>query len=238
MRRLLWLLLALHVLLLPLLPWWKVYFRYLIALGPVAALLTAWILTACVKPVVARVILAALVIGTNWIAVASGPRFSESHRILHGPADAGRCVVATGYPWSGPHGFSSPLISFARSLWSPYRDRAGEVIRYLRDHAGPDDELLSWDPELPIIYHTDLKVRNMLFATIAPDRRLPEWILIRSATGTLSLTMQAPAPLLQYYDRVVLRVPAGDRLGVMPDPDFHEYLTATQETDFILLRRR
>ena len=187
-----------------------VYSRYLLPLLPPAILLTsAWLFRYIKQPIVAALILI-LQCTTNLFAVASAP-FSHNPLRL-------------------------PLADFVRGSMQPYDDRTSDVLKFLKSEAHPGDTLVSWDPELPLIYYTPLKVVNAQFTGPSPNA-LPDWILPQSVSGVLA---QPPVPLPDlfkpYYETVILSVHNSIRSADIPEPDYYQYQSAKVASPFVIYR--
>ena len=189
--------------------------RYFTAVLPVACLLgSAWIFRYLRPSAIAYAVIA-LQCFTNVIA------------------------VATAYPLRGIHTFRAPLVDFVRGTADPYIDRTTEVVNFLNREAKPDDTLVVADPEFPLIFHTSLRIVDARFHHAGSVDALPEWILPESPSSLLSQKpLEISGGLDLYYEPIVISVPDSLPTGVLPDPDFHQYYTASNRVPFTLYRKR
>ena len=189
--------------------------RYLLAVLPVACLLgSAWIFR-YIRPSAAAYVIIALQCLTNVIA------------------------VATAYPLRGTHAFRSPIIDFVRGNVSPYINRTTEVVNFLNREAKPDDTLVVADPEFPLIFHTPLRIVDARFHHAGSADALPEWILPESPSSLLfGKPLEISGGLDQHYEPIVISVPDSHPTGVLPEPDAHQYYTASNRVPFTLYRKR
>lgn len=185
-----------------------VFSRYLLPLLPVACLLVAAWLFRYLKWTAIAVVVLLMQCLTNIFAVATDP-FSRQ------------------YP------LRSPLADVLFSSLLPYEDRLTDLLKYFKDNARPGDILLSWDPELPLAFYTNLKIVD---ARLAPDpfHPAPRWILPRSATGDLNETHNLPDALKPYYEKITLMVHDSAQIDNIPEPDAYELQTATSMSPFVI----
>lgn len=187
-----------------------VYSRYLLPLLPVAILLAAVWLFRYIRWTGVAVMVLILQCTTNIFAVASAP--------------------------FGHHPWRSPLADFVRSSMQPYDDRFSDVLKFLKPQIQPGDVLVSWDPELPLVFYTPVKLADARL-TGPPSNRLPDWILPQSASGLLD---QPPVPLQDlfkpYYETIILTVHNSPRSGNLPEPDYYQYQSAKAASSFVIYR--
>ena len=186
------------------------YLRYLLPVLPLAGLLAAaWLFRFIKWPAVAFIVLI-LQCTTNLFAVASAPL--------------------------GRHPLRSPLAGFIHGAMQPYDNRVSDVLAFLKPQMHPRDVLVSWDPELPLVFYTPLKIVDArLYGP--PSDRLPDWILPQSACGIIE---QPPVPLpplfKPYYDAIALTVHDSPRDDDIPEPGSYQYQSAKAFSPFVIYR--
>jgi hypothetical protein len=189
------------------------YLRYLLPLIPVLFLLAAVIISRIRKPpLLAGLLLIALCL-SNCISVASG------------------------YPFRGAHHLRLPLFNMVREITTPYADRLKDVVAFLRQNAKPDESLLVFDPEFPLIFYTRMEIIDGRFTHHSLQGTFPDWILSESASGVVESPATEPPPAL-YYEKIVLKVHDSARGGSIPEPDIHESFTAPSFSELVIYKSR
>jgi hypothetical protein len=187
------------------------YFRYLGPLIPLLLFLLALLLVRCVRPRWLR-----------WSLVATVALTSA----LHGGADWVR----------GRASAELPYLRFARSITTAYEDRLEDVVDFLRREARPGEALYVADPELPLVFYTELRVVDARLRP--PPEGGADWILASPASGVVDARLVPPPERLADYERIPLPVRASLRGGSRPNPDEHAWFTATDTEELVLYRRR
>lgn len=188
------------------------YLRYLLPILPVACLLAAVWLFRCVSWRAAAVALVALLCASNVLS------------------------VITAYPVRGAHTVRFPLADYVRGMASPYADRFTDVRDFFAAHAQPGQRVLSFDPELPLMFYTPLGIIDGRIMA-PPDGQLPDWILPQSASAIAPQADAAlPDFLKPHYEAITLQVHDSVYGDGVPEPDVYQYRTATNLGPFIIYR--
>lgn len=185
------------------------YLRYLLPVLPVACLLVAaWLFQYIEWTVVAVVILFALCF-SNVFAVATSP--------------------------FGCNPLRSPIVEFVSGVGQPYDDRFADVLKFLKTQARPGDVILSWDPELPLIFYGQYQVIDARLPARSTGI-VPNWILPQSISSVFNKPAALLPGALPHYDRIVLTVHDSPRLADIPEPDLYEYKIPAATEPFVLYR--
>lgn len=139
-------------------------------------------------------------------------------------------------PFGQVHPIRSPLAGFIYGVQSPYENRFSGVLKYLKANAHPGDVLISWDPELPLVFYTRLKVVDARLE-MPPSHRPPDWILPQSAAGDINRDpIPLPDSLKPYYKKITLTVHDSPRVDDIPEPDVYQYQTTRATVPFVIYR--
>lgn len=185
------------------------YLRYLLPVLPVICLLVAaWLFRYIRWTVVAVAILMAQCL-SNVFTVATNP--------------------------FGHYPLRSPIAEFVSGVGQPYDDRFTDVLKFLKTQARPGDVILSWDPELPLVFYGPYQVIDARLPARSAGA-LPDWILPKSISSVFD-TPPVPMPEdLPHYERVLITVHDSSRLADIPEPDLYEYKSTDAKEQFILYR--
>jgi hypothetical protein len=209
-ERLMLFLLASHFAVIPLAPGF--YLRYLLPIIPVTCLLAAAWIFRYVK-------WRALVVLVIAVQVLSNA-FS----------------MATAYPFRGAHIFRLPLLEYVRGMATPYTDRFTDVLEFFKQEARPRQMVLSFDPEFPLRFYTQLAVIDGVLMA-PPKGRLPDWILPSSASGVMAQEAVAlPDFLKPLYEMITIPVHDSLRGDSIPEPDIYQYQSVPTRVPFILYK--
>jgi 4-amino-4-deoxy-L-arabinose transferase-like glycosyltransferase len=148
--------------------------------------------------------------------------------------------VTTAYPFGGNHALRAPLVEYMRGMVAPYTDRFADALDFLKTRTHPGDTVLTFDPEFPLIFYTRLAVIDARVKTatsaLAPGK-LPDWFLPSPASkilphkpGTLSAFM------VPRYEKITISVHDSALGDTIPEPDFYQYQTATNQEPFIIYK--
>jgi hypothetical protein len=174
-ERLMLLLLASHFAIIPLAPGF--YLRYLLQIFPVMCLLAAAWIFRCVKWRTLAVLVIAVQVLSNALS------------------------LVTAYPFRGSHLFRLPLLEYVQGIAVPYADRFADVLDFFKREARPRQMVLSFDPEFPLRFYTQLAVIDGVLMA-PPKGRLPDWILPGSASGVVA---QEAVALPDFLNRTMRR---------------------------------
>ncbi len=208
----LWILVPIHLVVLSVIS--DVFFRYITTLIPVLVLLAAVILVNYIRLRVIRYPIIALLCLSNVLS------------------------IGTGYPFRGSHKPALPLARFICEITSSYEDRLEDVVSYFEQNGGPDESVFTFDNELALIFHTDMRIIDGRFTKDVISTDLPDWILTDSATGIIAYPpVKLPSALLQYYRPVTLTVHNTPPGSSCPDPDLHTSFTASEMTEMVIYKK-
>lgn len=185
--------------------------RYLMPLLPVTGLLLAAWLFRYLKGTVLAVAVLMLQCLTNVVAVATNP-------------------LGEHFP------LRAPLVDFVVGNDQPYQDRFTDVLKFLNDRAHPGDVILSWYPELPLIFYGHYRVLDGRLPM--PDGTpMPEWFLPQSLSSVFETRRQyLPDVYKSYYGRVVVPVHDSPRNADVPDPTVYQYQMTETMTSFAIYK--
>ena len=188
------------------------YLRYLVPVFPVACLLAAAWIFRYVRWRALAVLLIAVQIFSNALA------------------------MVTAYPFRGRHNFRLPLVEYVQGLARPYADRFTDVLDFFKQEAHPKQMVLSFDPEFPLRFYSQLAVIDGVLMA-PPKGRLPEWILPSSASGVVVQDAVAlPDFLKPFYRTITISVHDSVRGDSIPEPDSYRYHSVQVRAPFILYR--
>jgi hypothetical protein len=132
----------------------------------------------------------------------------------------------------------SPLADFVFGILLPYQDRFTDVLDFFQKKAKPGDELLSPNPEFPLMFYTPLRVVNARLSP-SPFQPLPKWVLPVSVSDVFFFPPATlPNGLKPYYKTITLTVHDSPRVDEMPEPDFYQSQTARTMTQFVIYERK
>ena len=151
------------------------FFRYIVPVFPIVLALSSigiaalWSLGPRMR-MVAAVLLAALV-STNVL-------FVWSHAAL------GSVARATGLVTVREREFQTrvPIADLLSELRDPPRGPIAATVEYLRQHAGPRDVVVAAYGDLPLKFHTTLRVYGGETGQLPPPEVKPQWIWPRNLT--------------------------------------------------------
>jgi 4-amino-4-deoxy-L-arabinose transferase-like glycosyltransferase len=145
------------------------FFRYIVPVFPVVLALSAigiatmWTLGPRMR-IAAAILLAALV-STNVL-------FVWSHAALGGVARASGMVTVRERQFQA----RVPIADLISELRDPPRGPVTAVIAYLQQHAGPRDVVVAAYGDLPLKFHTQLRVYGGETGEVPPPDIQPQWV--------------------------------------------------------------
>ena len=192
--------------------------RYLIHLYPLCAIILGWIVCQAWRyQKFSGVLLAVLLLGTNWLNILP----MDWLRMLNRPFHNDHYMLT--YP-------NLPLKLYLAELSSPYPDVNQRFIQFFQTHAKPGDTILTTYGDLPLQFYTSCRVLGGLQGQIHLTRP-PDWLVLRwyprwNRNHDLNESEVLIRQLLSNsrdYQRVVL---AGEDeiFGNQPDPFFHHFI--------------
>ena len=147
-------------------------------------------------------------------------------------------AIATAYPWRGGHTLRWPMANWLVSVHRPYGSRLDDVVQFLRKEAQPGQSVYVFDPELPLIFYTGLKIIDGRAGNGLLPQVLPDWVLSESASGVISVPPTLlPESLASEYRVIALPVHDSRRMGVIPEPDVYEFESAGM-TSLLIYKKR
>jgi len=196
--------------------------RYLIHLYPLCAIILGWIVCQAWRyQKFSGVLLAALLLGTNWLNILP----MDWLRMMNRPFHNDHYMLT--YP-------NLPLKLYLAELGSPYPDVNQRFIQFFQTHAKPGDTILTTYGDLPLQFYTSSRVLGGLQGQI-PLTRPPDWLVLRwyprwNRNHDLNESEVFIRQLLsnsRAYQRVVL---AGEDeiFGNQPDPFFHHFISPVE----------
>ncbi|HRZ11743.1 MAG TPA: glycosyltransferase [Kiritimatiellia bacterium] len=208
------------------------YFRYLVPLLPLCAIVCAWCLrTLWAAHRAPAVLLGVLLVFTNWLHVVPLDRAHVYHRPWHNdPA----MLTAPNFP----------MKLFLTELCRGYPDVHAAAIARLNEAARPGDTVLATYGDLPLQFYTRCRVTGG-FQRPEPEPGIePDWVIVRRRTF-LTRDNDLPASRRQAdalelerdYERIVLPAP-DDPFGNRPDPAQHRFLPPREPFEHLVLYRR
>lgn len=220
--KLLWIVLLIYFTWISFLP--PLFFRYITPLIPVGTLLATIILYYFVREMIFRWILICIMIFTNVLSTVSA------------------------LPLGRPKKISLPLVTYVREITTPYKDRFGDVLSYLKKNGNSNETVFVYDSEFPLIFYTDMKIIDGRFLKPninkvdfngIPYGSMPDWILEKSASGISDRTsIRHSEKIKKYYEEIRLKVHGTNRHASRPDPTKHVAFSAEEKEIFKMYRKR
>jgi len=223
-------------LLVTVMPWF--FFRYYVALIPIAAIGQALLLGPILRTHSAVGLLCAFVLlATDGVGRAlpiphEVPLGSVRH-MQTGDEDSGKVV-----------GRWAHLIPMAGYLFEITHDHVGPleaVVKYLREHAKKEETIIATYGDLPLQFYTDLKVVGGLSAENPTPYVKADWLLVRAHThrsgdGRLKrfIAQNLERDRYEVMGLEALDVPYENR----PDPIYHKYRQPSEGPPPVKLWRR
>jgi hypothetical protein len=191
------------------------FFRYLIPLAPVSALLAAEVCYHCLPQRALRWgIVASLCLSNVW-------------------------SWAGGQAWQSPQALASPIWAYAQELSQPYTDRFEDVVAYLQEHGSPEDSVLVANEEMPLIFHTGMQILDARMQPSIDANDPPDWILTESPSAMVDKAKaDVPPALAGAYERIELPVHDNPSYSNHPDPELRSPLTTEELRTLVLYRKK
>lgn len=188
------------------------YLRYLLPLLPVGCLLAAAWIFRYVKWRAPAVLLIAVLALSNAFS------------------------LVTAYPFRETHTLRFSLVEYVEGLAAPYADRFADVLDFFKRQAHPGEKVLTFDPDFPLMFYTQLVVINGHIMG-PPEGQLPDWILPNSASGVVAQEPVAlPDFLRPHYEMITIPVHDSVQAGSVPEPDIYQYHSVPARTPFIIYK--
>ncbi|MBF0319405.1 MAG: glycosyltransferase family 39 protein [Nitrospirae bacterium] len=208
----LWILIPLQLIIFSLAP--GQFLRYVTSLIPVVSAIQALLIMRYIKAALVRYVLAGLICLTNFLPVYGLYLLNYGHK----PA--------------------FPIINLVRSIAAPYSDRMEDVIRFLKKEAAPNESILVFDTEFPLMFYTGMQIIDGRLHSEKPIQK-PDWIFLKCVSCMFDIEpMELPASILNGYNRIEIEVHNTKTGGMIPDPDRYEYFSAEDKETFAIYKRK
>ncbi|WP_420266601.1 glycosyltransferase family 39 protein [Candidatus Magnetominusculus dajiuhuensis] len=207
----LWIVIPLQLAIISIMP--GLFVRYFVPLIPVFCILQAALLVRYVKVGLLRYALVGLLCLTNILSILGLYFFRYGHK----PA--------------------FPIINLMRSIATPYEGRLDDVAAFLKKEATPNDSILVFDSEFPLIFYTDMRIIDGRFIS-GRDMPPPDWFFPIGPSCVFDMKPDnIPDYLSKDFTPIEIEVHKSKRAGSIPDPDKYEYFTAKEKEKFVIYRR-
>ncbi|HVC98376.1 MAG TPA: hypothetical protein VND64_32215 [Pirellulales bacterium] len=207
------------------------FFRYQVAIAPLAALLTAWTALRLVERLFAGRRLRLWLAAAITSAIALTPLLSAPGAVLV-PRSAWP-VPTLGTP------FRDDLVHMLSEVFGSRPDPNAVVISWLAQHARPEDEILVNYEDVPLMFYLPNPVRGGIAAfRVTDDRRAaPRFAILRRSVSFVHWSVFRRE--LARHDWVQVPLHAPDLpWGNNPDPGAQPTYYAPKVPDLLLLERR
>jgi 4-amino-4-deoxy-L-arabinose transferase-like glycosyltransferase len=188
------------------------YLRYLLPILPVACLLAAAWVFRYVKWRALAVLVVAIQSTSNVFSIVTACPFQKTHTLRF------------------------PLVEYVRGMAAPYTNRFADVLDFFKTHAHPGERVLTFDPEFPLIFYTQLGVINGLLMG-PPAGQFPDWILPVPASGVVTQSaVPLPESLKSRYEMITILVHDSALGDSFPEPDIYQCLTVQTRVPFVIYK--
>jgi hypothetical protein len=145
-------------------------------------------------------------------------------------------AMVAGYPFREAHALRFPLVEYIKGLPTPYTNRFVDVLEFFKTQARPGERVLTFDPDFPLMFYTQLVVINGHIMA-PPEGQLPDWILPNSASGVVAQDAVAlPDFLKPHYETLTIPVHDSVQAGSVPEPDIYQYLSVTTRVPYVIYK--
>lgn len=235
------------------------FFRYLVGVLPLFALATAGtVLAVTYRRWWAAFPLTVLLVGSDAVHytplyAAATQTLIAGGRALHSQA-AIKSYMDTGIKYGhvptngvtltvllksgrGPHWFyiEYPLSNYFRELTHDYEGPVEGVIRYLAEHARPEDTVVTSYEHFPLLFYTDLNIEREYTPDAGKGR--PEWLFLHSARSVQLLAAVERAGDVSKYERAPVHAHELDWDNI-PEPYWHRFVTPKDRKKVVLVKLR
>lgn len=208
------------------------YFRYLVPLLPLGAVVSAWaVRTAWASHRIVAVSLGGLLAFTNWMHLVPLQWLGLPFRPWHNDANM---LTHPNFP---------PKL-FLAELRRHYPDINAVLIEFLNREARPGDTVLVTYGDLPLQFYTACRIVGGLQGPPPIPVEKPDWVIVRRRTF-LTRDNDLPAArrqadaldLARDYDEIALPAP-DEPFGNRPDPYHHHFIPPREPYKPALVHRR
>ncbi|MCG6553021.1 MAG: glycosyltransferase family 39 protein [Candidatus Magnetominusculus sp. LBB02] len=222
-ERFLWILMPATAALVALAP--GIFLRYLLPLFPAACILQAAILRRYIATnKIARLVIVLILILTNYAAYI--PFYPMK---LLEPSNITLMI----------HPAAVTLPSLIRQTYTPYADRTGDIIAFLKREGADGQSVFTADSGMALVFYNGMKIINA--KTFQGDMKgLPDWIFTESVAveARKSPAMYPSEEIAAHYTPIVLTVHASRKSGSIPEPDMHEPFTSPNMEELLIFRKK
>ncbi|MBF0456601.1 MAG: glycosyltransferase family 39 protein [Nitrospirae bacterium] len=208
----LWIVIPLQLAIISIMP--GLFVRYFVPLIPVFCILQALLLTRYIKAVLPRYVLVGLLCFTNLLSIFGLYFFRYGHK----PA--------------------FPVINLMRSIAVPYRGRLDDVIAFLKKEAAPNESILVFETEFPLIFYTDMQIIDGRYCSTKKMPK-PDWFFPAGPSCVFDMKPDnIPDDLAKDFTPIEIEVHKSKRAGSIPEPDKYEYFTTDEKEKFVIYKRK
>jgi hypothetical protein len=142
--------------------------------------------------------------------------------------------MVSGLPFGYGGVLRFPPLEYALGVTEPYADRFADALDFFKKQAQPGQHVLSFDPEFPLIFYTEIGVIDGRIAP-PPSDVLPDWILPVSVSGDLTREpVVLPDSLKSHYTLITIPVHDSGMLDSVPEPDLYQYRMPATSVPFLI----
>lgn len=206
-----------------------VFLRYLLPLLPASLILQSVILKRCLgRGACGRVVRVALVLVlclTNFAA--------------YYPFYPIKLLDPSNVPFK-IHSPGLSLPTLIRATYTPYSDRPGDVIKFLKKEGAEGQSVLTSDSGMSLIFYNGMRIINSSTESLENLKELPDWIFTESAAvlPKRQPPMYPSKEIAALYTPITLRVHASRKCGAIPEPDMHESFSSQDWEDLLVFRKK
>ncbi|KWT85002.1 ArnT family glycosyltransferase [Candidatus Magnetominusculus xianensis] len=202
-----------------------VFLRYLLPLLPAVFVLQSAILKRYIGSQAVRLACAALLCLTNYAA--------------YYPLYPIKLLDPINIPFQ-IHQPRLPLTTLISAAYTPYADRTGDIINFLKKEGADGQSLFIADSGMSLIFYNGMRIINTKTDIAGNIKELPDWIF----TETAAVLPKKPPPMYpskeiaDLYTPITLKVHASRKSGSIPEPDMHEFFAPEEMEDILVFRRK
>lgn len=213
-------------------PWH--FYRYFVAVTPLAALLSAWIASTLGRAVVGRLSRTAAPSETKVAIVTIGIALLTMMTPLVSNVTAALLPPISSHPRGV---FLRPELSlFASELFGRRPDPNRIVVEYLREHAHPEDEILATYEDLPLQFYLENPIRGGVTAFRVEAPAPPRFLVVRQSVGFLHWPVFQREIARHRWVQAAVSAP-DIPFGNNPDPEAQARWTHPDPANLILAER-
>ncbi|MCG6553023.1 MAG: glycosyltransferase family 39 protein [Candidatus Magnetominusculus sp. LBB02] len=193
------------------------FLRYIAPLVPAAAILQAVLLKRYVKAAFVRCVIVGLICITNL------------------PSVYGLSLIKTVPQYYG-HKPELPIVNAVHSIALPYEGAMEDIVSFLKKEASPNQSIMVFNYEFPIVFYTDMQV---IFGRFDTGQSMPNWIFPRCISCvTDKEPVKIPESVLKCYNPVEIEVHNSKIAGMIPEPDRYEFFSPKEKEILTVYKRK